>query len=125
MFVKQKEKTTLQGNFAKAIKVEKDMSTLKVNQGNNKSINVRNLAKHHGDRKDQNSFDMDGLQRLVKQLSNEIIDLKKNSGEGTYGRGFFRFLDKKNFLPRQQAQVQVLARVLARVQLVVADHRAR
>ena len=40
---------------------------------------------------------MEGLQRIVKQLSNEIIDLNKNSGESTLGRGFFRFPDKKHF----------------------------
>ena len=38
---------------------------------------------------------------MVKQLSNEIIDLKKNSGEGTSGRGFLRFPDKKHFPPKQ------------------------
>ena len=38
---------------------------------------------------------------MVKQLSNEIIDLKKNSREGTSGRGFFRFHDKKHFPPKQ------------------------
>ena len=75
------------------------MASLKVNQGNDKSINVRNPAKPHGDRKDQDSFDIEGLQRVVKQLSNEIIDLKKNSGEGTSGRGFFKFRDKRN-IPR-------------------------
>ena len=39
---------------------------------------------------------------MVKQLSNEIIDLKKTSGESTSGRGFFRFPDKKHFPPKQQ-----------------------
>ena len=45
---------------------------------------------------------MDGLQRVVNQLSNEIIDLKKNIGEGTSGRGFFRFHYKIIFPPIQQ-----------------------
>ena len=38
---------------------------------------------------------------MVKQLSNEIIDLKKKSGESTSRRGFFRYLDKKHLPPRQ------------------------
>ena len=53
--------------------------------------------KAHMDRKEQYAFDIKGLQRVVKQLSNEIINLKKNSGEGTSGRGFFIFPDKKYF----------------------------
>ena len=53
------------------------------------------------DRKEQDAFDIEGLQRVVKQLSNEIIDLKNNLGEGTSRIGFFIFLDKKHFPPRQ------------------------
>ena len=37
MFVKQEQKTTLHNSFAKAIRVEKDMASLKVNKGNGKS----------------------------------------------------------------------------------------
>ena len=101
MFVKQSQKTTLQGNFAKAIRVEKDLASLKVNQGNDNPSTSKGPVKTHTDRRDQHSFDIEGLQRMVKQLSNEIIDLKKNSGESTFGRGFFRFPDKKHFPPRQ------------------------
>jgi len=49
---------------------------------------------------------MEGLQRMVKQLSNEIIDLKKNSGESTSGRGFFRFPDKKHFPQKQHPPLE-------------------
>jgi hypothetical protein len=101
MFVKQKEKTTLQGNFAEAIRVEKDIANLKVNQGNDKPSSSKNPIKTHMDRKEQDAFDIEGLQRVVKQLSNEIISLKNNSGEGTSGKGFFIFSNKKYFPPRQ------------------------
>lgn len=101
MFVKQAQKLTLQGNFAEAIKVEKDLASLKVNKRNDKPSTSRAPVKTHTHRREQDSFDIEGLQRMVKQLSNEIIDLKKNSGESTSGRGFFRFLDKKHFPPRQ------------------------
>ena len=84
------------------------MSSLKLNQGNDKSINVRNPGKPHKDRKDQDSFDIEGLQRLVKQLSNEIIGLKNNSGEGTSSRVFFRFPDKRNFPPWKQAPPEAI-----------------
>ena len=53
------------------------------------------------DRKEQDAFDIEGLQWVVKQSSNEIIDLKNNLGEGTSERGFFIFPDMKHFPPRQ------------------------
>lgn len=101
MFVKQDQKTTLQGNFAEAIRVETNLVSLKVNEGNDKPSTSRTPIKTHTDRRGQDAFDIEGLQRMVKQLFNEIIDLKKNSGESTLGRGFFRFLDKKHFSPIQ------------------------
>lgn len=83
------------------MRVEKDLSSLKGNQGNDKPSSSRAPVKTHSDRRDQDSFDIEGLQRMVKQLSNEIIDLKNTSGESTSGRGFFRFPDKKHFPPKQ------------------------
>jgi hypothetical protein len=42
-------------------------------------------------------MDMEALQRIVKKLSNELIDLKKSSGEGYYiQKNFFRFPPKKD-----------------------------
>ena len=66
MFIKQEQKTTLQGNFAEAIRVEKDMASLKLNQGNNKPSGSKNPIKTHMDRKEQDSFNIEGLQRVVK-----------------------------------------------------------
>ena len=100
MFVKQAQNTTFQGNFAEAIRVKKDLSSLKVNQGDDKPSTSRAPVKTHTDRREQDSFNIEGLQRMVKQLSNEIIDLKKNSGKSTSRRAFFRFPNKKHFPPR-------------------------
>lgn len=61
MFVKQKEKTMLQGNFAEAIRVEEDIASLKVNQGNDKPSSRRNPMKAHMDRKEQYAFNIEGL----------------------------------------------------------------
>ena len=91
----------MQGNFAEAIRVEKDLASLKVNQGNDKPSTSRAPVKTHTNKRDQDSFDIEGLQRMVKQLSNEIIDLKKNLSESTSRRGFIIFLDKKHFPPSQ------------------------
>ena len=77
-----------------------------MNEGNDKPSTCRDLAKTHIDGRDQDSFDIEGLQRMVKQLSNEIIDLKKNLGESTSERGFFRFPDKKHFPPRQHPPLE-------------------
>ena len=73
MFVKQKEKTTMQGNFTEAIKVEKDMASLKVNQGNDKLSNIKNPMKSHTDRKEKDSFDIEGLQRVVKNCLMKLL----------------------------------------------------
>ena len=101
MLLKQTHKITLQDNFTEAIRIEKDLANLKGSQANDKPSSSNVPIKTHGNRRDQDSFDMKGLHRMVKQLSNEIIDLKKNSGESTSGRGFFRFPDKKHFPQKQ------------------------
>ena len=75
MFVKQAQNTTLQGNFAEAIRVEKDLASLKVNQGNDKPSTSRAPVKTHTDMRNQVSFDIEGLERMIKKLSNKIIDL--------------------------------------------------
>ena len=80
--------------------MEKDLASWKENQANDKPSSSKALVKTHTDRSDQHAFDIEGLQRMVKQLLNEIIDLKNNLGEGTSGRGFFRFPDKKHFPPK-------------------------
>jgi hypothetical protein len=49
------------------------------------------------EKKDINSMDMESLQRIVKKLSNELIYLKKNSGEGSSNpKKFFKFQSKKD-----------------------------
>jgi hypothetical protein len=53
------------------------------------------VSKPSEEKKDYDSMDMESLQRIVKKLSNELIDLKKNGGEGSSNSK--NFLD---FLPR-------------------------
>jgi hypothetical protein len=89
-------------HFKEAIKVEKDMLSLKGNlgvesskeKGNTKTKTTTN--KPFEDKKDHDSTDMEALQRIVKKLSNEIIDLKNNCGEGSSNpNNFFKFQPKK------------------------------
>ena len=91
----------MQRNVVEAIRVEKDLASLKVNQGIDIPSTRRNPIKTRTDTREQDAFDIKGLQRMVKQLSNEIIDLKNKSRESMSGRGFFRFSYRKHFPPRQ------------------------
>jgi len=88
--------------FKEAIKFEKDMLGLKGNPGaevqKDKSNTKRNvtLKKPHEDKKDQDSMDMESLQRMVKNISNEIININKIVGEGTSNtKKFFKLTPNK------------------------------
>ena len=59
--MKQIYKVTLQDNFTEAIRIEKDLASLKGSQTNDKPSSSRVPIKTHVDRRDQDSFDMEGL----------------------------------------------------------------
>jgi len=49
---------------------------------------------------DQESMEMESLQRIIKKLSNEIIDMNQNLGEGTSNTNkFFIFPPKQSTPP--------------------------
>ena len=90
MFVRKKAKLTLAENFEEAIKVEKDMSAIKTNPGVDTDAAYSSRKKTDSptknanpEKKGQDSLDLDSLQRVIKKLSNEIIDLKKGASENT------------------------------------------
>jgi hypothetical protein len=88
VFVKRVEKATLGDTFKEAIKVDKDMLILKSNHGSdpqkNKSTEKKFLlTKPSTKKKDQDATDMESLQRNIMKLSNEIVDIKMNTREGT------------------------------------------
>ena len=66
MSVKNQEKLTLVDNFVEAIKVEKDLET---------------ISNYLGDEEDEVSMESD-MDRVILQLQDEIMDLKRNKGEG-------------------------------------------
>jgi hypothetical protein len=43
----------------------------------------QNVIKTTNEKKDKETFDMDGIQRMIQKLTNDIVDLKKNSGESS------------------------------------------
>ena len=90
MLVKAQEKRTLAKKFREAIKVEKDMASISIHQGNEEnkpSSSKKNTKKSKGilrtdtEKKDKEPTDMASMQRVIKQLTNGLIDPKKNKGE--------------------------------------------
>ena len=108
MFVKARERRTLAENFLEAIKVEKDMESISSHQGNeeNKPSSLeKNTRKRKGilrmdtEKKDKEPTNMASMQRFIKQLMNDIIDLKKNKGGGK--KSFKPFMKKKiDYVPQ-------------------------
>ena len=59
-----------------------------------KSVNKnKGISKIYSKKEDKDIMDMENMQRVIKQLTNEIIDFKKNKGEGK--KPFKPFLKKK------------------------------
>ena len=104
MFVRRTTKLTLTENFEEAIKVEKDMSAIKTNPGVDTDSASSSRKKTNSptkntnpEKKGQDSLDLDSLQRVIKKLSNEIIDLKKGNSESTLNKEPPRQLFRRPF----------------------------
>ena len=90
MFVKARENRTLAENFIEDMKVEKDIASISSSQGNEenkpssseKNTKKKGILRMDTEKKDKEPTDMASMQRVIKQLMNDIIDLKKNKGEG-------------------------------------------
>jgi predicted nucleotide-binding protein (sugar kinase/HSP70/actin superfamily) len=52
-----------------------------------KTKSKAHVTKYYEEKKDKDSMDMESLQRIVKKISNDLIDLKKQSGEGYSSTG--------------------------------------
>ena len=105
MFVKSKETQTLGENLEESIKVEKDLEAISNHPGNEEneaSISKKNGKKNKGsskmdlDKKQKEPTNMDSIQRIIKKLTNEIIDLKKSNGEGK--KPFKPFIKKSTII---------------------------
>lgn len=71
--------------------MEKDLSSISSHQGNeesNPSSLEKSIKKNKGfsntnsEKKDKDPTDMESMQRVIKKLTDDIIDLNKNKGEG-------------------------------------------
>ena len=79
MFVKGKEKRTLEENSLEAIKMEKDLESISSHQGykeSNPSSSEKSIKKN------KEPTDMESMQTVIKKPTNDIIDLKKSKGVG-------------------------------------------
>jgi hypothetical protein len=101
MFGKARQKITLAENFIEALQVEKDIASIASSQGNEenkpslseKPIEKKGILKIDTEKNDQEPTDMASMQRVLKQITNELIDLKKNKGEGK--KPFKPFMKKR------------------------------
>ena len=87
--------------------MENDLASISSHQGNEEnkpSSSEKNTKKKvilimDTEKKDKEPTNMASMQRVIKQLTNDIIDLKKNKGEGK--KPFKPFMKKrKNFVPQ-------------------------
>ena len=94
MFVKQANRATLVETFEEAIKVEKNSLTFEPKR--NKKIDTfpRKRTEKYNPDKDK-AFDVEQLQNVIIELTNEVVGLEKNSNAST-SRGFFRNQFMKN-----------------------------
>lgn len=90
MFVKARQKRTLAENFIEALQVENDIASIASSQGNEenkpssseKPIKKKGILKTDMEKREKEPTDMASMQRVLKQITNELIDLKKIKGEG-------------------------------------------
>ena len=120
MFVKAREKRTLAENFLEAIKVEKDLASISSHQGNEEnkpSSSEKNIKKNKGilksdtEKKEKDPTDMASMQRVIKQLTNDIINLKKNKGEG-----------KKPFKPFRKTRTNPVPQIPPTSEINIEDY---
>ena len=95
MWIKRDRKGSLQEAFVEAIQVEKDMFCLKENpntpaeQASTSCKKIENLLKTTATNLDP--FDMTEMKKLLQKMSNEMVDLNKNSNENQINnKGFAR-----------------------------------
>lgn len=106
MFVKRSKLENLEETFEEAILVEKEMMSLKphlMNESDGTSSSRKkseNSNRNNNEKKETDNFDLENLQRVIKKLSNDMIDLKKNNTETNQNRGYFRPPFKRNFQNR-------------------------
>jgi hypothetical protein len=107
MFVKRAAKQTLAENFEEAKTIEFQMKGCKEGQASlvkkeaqppprRGLLLTRPSGKPTEQTPDKGNGDIEDLQCMVKKLSNEIIDMKRNAGEGNQGQRPYKPFFKRN-----------------------------
>ena len=82
IFVDRENKTTLVENLTEAIAVEKHVIALEkrsvIEERKSKKITFKEDSKK---KQTKDPFDLEGLQKVLKTMSNEMIDIKKQVAE--------------------------------------------
>jgi len=92
IFVERSGKTTLVETFEETLDVEKEMMNIASKSPTEEKMTFsfarrQNVINTIDEKKEKEAFDMDGLQRMIQKLTNNIEYLKKNLGErSTYKR---------------------------------------
>ena len=85
--MKQAGKITLVETFKEAIKVEKNSKTFELENNGKNDIPFRKrnetTMRANTDKIDTFAFNVKKLQQAVRSLTNEVVILKRNNGEGT------------------------------------------
>ena len=70
----------------------KDSSSSESKRSDPSKKKLETSTRSSSDKKEQDPYDLDSLKTVIKKLSNEIVDLKRNSGEGSLNsnRGYYR-----------------------------------
>lgn len=89
MFIKREAKATLVENFTVALEVEKDLLSIGTLEHDSREETkssykkTQDLASNSSD-KDNDSFDFEGLAKSLKQLANEVSELKRKTSEASW-----------------------------------------
>ena len=100
MYVNFFEKDTLEEAFQEALKFEKNILSLKGRSysepSKDKGKSKISASKSSEYKNPSDSMNMESLQRIIKNISNELFGLKRGNGEGSSNqKRFFKFSPKK------------------------------
>jgi len=94
MWVKRSNVETLQGAIDEAVKVENEMISLTTCHPTTGEKRASQTSKKNNGNdnkwaktKDKDAMDVEGLHRIIKKLTNTVIDMRRNHGESTSGKG--------------------------------------
>jgi hypothetical protein len=107
IWVKRSKKNTLLEAFEEASQIEKDILSLKDNlnseaettSSSKKKIEI--LTRPPQTKNQQETLDLESLQKAFQKLSNQVVDLKRSAEEASTRKGSFKPPFRKPFPPNR------------------------